>query len=200
MAKILKIEDTKIGEMIKNEVAGFGTIPDSLLQNTIDLAIKSFAQITNYFIDRTSKEPLAVVLKRANGDFVIGSKVEFIDNNNGQGSWSCVWSVEENDFKDVKCIEMNDSVYMIIEKFANDCGFDISGSSNTIELFCIIFNCFKVFLRDNYPLHNEKITVTVDGLLSMSVDLVDGELLLTVEPEGENKVMIKSDTSYQEAI
>lgn len=149
--------------------------------------------------------PKALTFRKADGTFICGAKVSFKKNPDNpddisSGSWSYIWTFDEDDIRDATEIIVDTK--MTVMEFFKAAGrtlFHMNFPDDSVanSIFNTIFELLGRYLDDNASA-DEVFTLTMPGIMEASSEVKDGKIIKTIVPDGEIKILIKDDDAYQE--
>ena len=144
--------------------------------------------------------PVAFVFRQTNEEFIAASMVEYFEGAKGEaGNWSLTWTFDEKDIPDnARRVSIFDNDFISFFKGSafNRYGmiFDQNDYANT--MFTYLLTVIKKYLLDNAS-ETEEWGVKLDGVIQFRVAIEDGEKVISAEPDGEIKQLIKDDASIE---
>ena len=149
--------------------------------------------------------PKAVTFHLMNGEFLIGAKVEYIPNdddpsNPSAGRWDYTWTFYKDDLADAECIECIDNriLAFIASSAFSLYGFKIESVQCQVSMIRCAFETIKAWFAENISKEDPSATLILDGVFKATGVLEDNQLVLSLVPDGEMKVLIKDDLAIQE--
>lgn len=193
-------------------------IPELFARTLLDQNLKFSANYTNKIVRvvvegasaclgdlKSTEEPVALVFKSASDKFIAGAKVEYIPNPEeptivSSGSWSYVWTFDEEDIKDVKKVVYADDpqiTMFFINKAGTLYGMSFKIIPAMFKMFNTVLELISNWLTDNAKA-DEPTEIVEDGVFRASAAVEGGEVVKDFVPEGDSKVLVKGDTMLQE--
>lgn len=147
---------------------------------------------------RTDK-PAAFVFEEINENFVAGAVVEyFAGKNDDPGNWSYIWTFSADDIPDnAKIVRATD---MSTHNFFTSCSmrkysFTIDPEAIAV-IYTVLLKTISKYLEDNAT--KDDITgVEVPGVIQAQAAIEGDEIVKSIEPLGEMKVLIKDDATIE---
>lgn len=201
---IKKITDTELFEKIANalEYKAILIEPEHISKVVKVLFYGASKLLANV---KSVDTPKAITFRKADGTFICGAKVSFKKNPDNpddisSGSWSYIWTFDEDDISDATEIIV-DSKLTVMEFFkaAGRTLFHMNFPDDSVasSIFNTIFEYLGRYLDDNAST-DDVFTVTMPGIMEASSEVKDGKIVKTIIPDGEIKILIKDDDQYQD--
>lgn len=149
---------------------------------------------------KSTDKPVAFVFKSLNGNFICGAIVEFHPGEDDPtditaGNWSYVWTFDEEDIKDIDNVISFDNqlVYPFFIKTAGNLyAIKFHDTSTIVLMSTTLMECISNWLNDNAK-EGEVVQLIEEGVLNCSCTVEGGEIVKSIIPEGDAKVIIKGD-------
>ena len=148
--------------------------------------------------------PQAIGFKKANGEFLVAAKVEYIKNEDNPddtsaGQWNYSWTTDQNDISDcnVEYIGETSGIIPYLVTAAQNFGFYYRDSATASYMTNLLIEMIMDFVKENAKDGDEAV-LTFNGIFKAVGTVENGEIVLALIP-GENiKVLIKDDSAIQE--
>lgn len=152
------------------------------------------------------EKPKAIAIRRPDGQFIVGARVEFHKNqddpnNIASGNWSYIWSFDETDVTEGATmidIFQPQSWHYITSTALNLFNMRFTdGLGPTIIATAV--EHLSHWLDDNAK-DGEVQKLIIDEALTAECAVEDGSVVKSIIPDGEVKVIIKGDDTYQDTV
>lgn len=174
---------------------------DKILTTTVYGITSCLANIKNKDI------PVAFVIREPNDEFIIGAVVEYFKNEDDPskpGNWNYSWTFDKDDIpENAKVCSLYDGEYSAF--FTNASANKFNMGFHKYEYFGdmsrYLFKVIKKWLKDNAGKTDEN-GVAIDGVecpgvIQFRVAVENDEVVMSAEPDGEIKQMIKDDAAIE---
>ena len=141
-----------------------------------------------------------VVFRTLDWTFIVGSTISYINDgdmaDSSTGQWNYSWTIDEKDFEDIPDAIDVRSNSLMSQVFSQTgfrlyafkfCDNDVISSMMNLCVETIVN-----WLRDNVK-GDEPVTLELEGVLSATAEVVDGEIEIAIIPDGKVKQLIKDD-------
>ena len=150
---------------------------------------------------KKGKEPIAMVFRKANGDFIAASFVEYFENEdpNLPGNYSMAWTFYEEDIPANATILdfTNKSVFQYyIGVAGSKYGMDFDRESSIVILATTILEESKKWLDENVK-ETDITEVEIPGVCLLRAAVENGEKTFAIDAMGEIKALVKNDASIE---
>lgn len=159
--------------------------------------------VTSCLAEIKSKEyPVAFVFNEKNGEFIIGSIVEYFKNEDDEtkpGNWNYSWTFNKEDIpENSRIIDIYDDKYASYFRASahTKYGMGFETATAMADVFTYILKTVNGWLDDNAN-ENEESCVFIDGIIQFRVVVENGEKIKSAEPDGEIKQLIKDDSAIE---
>jgi hypothetical protein len=197
---VKKLMETTIPETYQNEMDAIGLILHATYCDKIADALFTGVSSCLNIIKRKDK-PAAFIFDEINGNFVGGAVVSYHEGKNGDpGNWSYIWTFNKEDIpENAKIVKITDSQthnfftsytlqkykFTLMEQFI-------------VDMYTVMIKCISKWLDDNANKDDVE-GVELEGVFLAQVAVEGEEVVKTIEPLGETKVLIKDDASIETA-
>lgn len=191
--------------LIANIIQEGKTLSLTLLFPDVVESIQSCLSGTADFLKqvKSKKEPTALVYEDTKGNMSAAAIVEYLEGEDGNpGNWTLVFTFDQDDVKGKDGIKTF-SIYgsgpkeVIAKRAFDDFRLRYSSPDYLSQIDSMFFQLLYDFLDQN-AVEGEKFTLTHEGYFEASVEVVDGEKVMTFIPDGAIKRLIKDDDSASE--
>ena len=158
---------------------------------------------TRCLADIKSKDfPVAFVFEEANKTFIAAAIVEYFPNEDDAtkpGNWNYSWTFNKEDIPENAriCTPYDNELATYFRSVANtkfSMGFDSVESMG--DIFRYLLKTIIKYLDDNAS-ESEENGVKLDGVIQFRVAVEDGKKVMSAEPDGEIKQLIKDDAAIE---
>lgn len=151
---------------------------------------------------KSKEHPVAYSFVQPNGEFVIAAMVQYFENESDKtkpGNWNLSWTFYQEDIPENAvvhtCNEIEFFTYFVCSGM-NKYGMVFENTTDIPVIAIYLFDVIKKWLNDNASDVEER-GIKLDGVIQFRVAVEDGEKVLSVEPDGEIKQLIKDDASIE---
>ena len=144
-------------------------------------------------------KPVAFVFEEINENFIAGAVVEYhAGKNDDPGNWSYIWTFSAEDIPDnAKVIKVTD---VMTHNFFTSASmrkyyFTITPDSIAV-IYTVVLKTLSKYLEDNAS-KDDIIGVEIPGVLQAQAAIEGDEIVKSIEPLGEMKVLIKDDAAIE---
>ena len=166
------------------------------LTDAIEFIQTVIAGTTDYLSQVKSKnEKTALLFSNIKGDMVVAAVVEYVDGEDGNpGSWYYSYTFNKDDTKDCKVYDIYSAgpKQIIANRGVGDYRLRVKSPEYISQLGTLFFEILYDFLDQN-AVEGEKFTLEHEGFFEASVEVVDGEKVMSFIPDGAIKRLIKDD-------
>ena len=154
---------------------------------------------------KSKKEATALVYEDMKGNMIAAAIVEYLEGEDGNpGNWSLVFTFDENDVKgreDIKTYSIFGSgpKEVIAARAFDDFRLRYASPDHLAQIDSLCFKLLYDFLDQN-AVEGEKFVLSHEGYFEASVEVVDGEKVMNLIPDGAIKRLIKDDDSASEGV
>lgn len=141
-----------------------------------------------------------IVFRTLDGTFIAGATISYINDgdmaDSSTGQWNYSWTMDEKDFEDIPdAIDVRSNTLMS-QMFGQTafrlytfkfCDNDVIAAMMNLCVETIIN-----WLRDNVK-DGEPVTLELEGVFAATAEVVDGEIEMSIVPDGKVKQLIKDD-------
>jgi hypothetical protein len=164
------------------------------------IAVVMAEGVTNYLnAIKKQDKPVAFVFEELNENFIAGAIVEYHPGKNDDpGNWSYVWTFTPDDIPDnAKIVKASDttSQHFFTSVSMNKYNFTIDPEAISI-MFMVLMKTISKYLEDNAS-KDDINGVEIPGELQAQVAIEGDEIVKSIEPIGELKVLIKDDAAIE---
>lgn len=146
--------------------------------------------------------PVAFVYEEANKEFIAAAIVEYFPNEDDAtkpGNWNYSWTFDKTDIpENARILTAYDNdmatFFRSVAHSKHSMGFDSVESMG--DLFRYLLKTIVKWLDDNAA-ENEENGVSLDGVIQFRVAVENGEKVMSAEPDGEIKQLIKDDAAIE---
>lgn len=152
---------------------------------------------------KTKAHPVAFEIKDFNRQFLCAAVIMYEENEDPKqpGSWNYFWTWDESDIPEnttrTSCEDAgNASYFRGVSQGKYSFGFE-----NIEAIFTMVTYFFKSIQKwlDENASDKETVGIEVDGVFQARVAVEDGEKVMSIEPDGEMKKLIKDDAALETA-
>ena len=201
---MVKIEDTNLANdvvMATERAFKYGFLPEAAALKCFKVYVVA---ITRYLATvKNTKTPTAFTITDTEGKFIVGAVVEYNDTASEEdgttGNWNYYWTFDENDIpKEAVVYDIkNKQTHKIIIKSAwSDMNAEIAGEEALIILGVTIFEVLKKHLVEKASA-DEVYELESDGVFKCQSQIENGEVAMSIIPDGLIKKMIKDDAALE---
>lgn len=199
-----KFMETNIPEIYATALDNVGAIFGSNYTNRV---LKVFMEAVSECLGSIKRieKPTAFVFNSLNGNFIMAAKVEYHPNEEkpddlAAGNWSYVWTFDKEDIEDCDVRTINDDLTkpFFINKAGQLFGMKFRDNSTMSMMMTTLAECISNWLNDNAR-EGEVIEIGEEGIFKASVAVEGGEIVKSMVPEGDAKILIKGDSQIQAA-
>ena len=144
--------------------------------------------------------PKAVVFKTIDGKFIVAAIVKYVKNgDNEEGSWNYIWSFDEKDVDDTfQIIDFSNALVLPYIKDSANTLYGMSFADNAVcaSMMTLVLEMILGWLKENTK-DGEDSTLTLPGVFTATGKVEDGNLVLSMIPDGDMKVIIKDDSNAE---
>lgn len=181
---------------------------DVAAEHTGKILVTVVYGITDCLSKIKSKDtPVAFVIREPNDEFICAAIVQYFENEDDPkkpGNWNYSWTFDESDVpENAKICSLYDGEYSIYFTNVGASKFNMGFHKNEYlgDLGRYLFKTIKRWLEDNAGKadeNNQPIDgVEYPGVIQFRMDVEDDKVVLSAEPDGEVKQMIKDDASIE---
>lgn len=158
---------------------------------------------TNCLASIKSKDfPVAFVYEEANKEFIAAAIVEYFPNEDDAtkpGNWNYSWTFDQTDIpENARQVTAYDNsmatFFRSVAHTKHSMGFDSVESMG--DIFRYLLKTIAKWLDDNAA-EGEENGVSLDGVIQFRVAVENGEKVMSAEPDGEIKQLIKDDAAIE---
>lgn len=197
----MKIMETALPNNYSREL--FENYNDLAPDHTPKITDIMFTAIAQILAAAKSKDhPTAFIIDAGpNKSFVMGAVCQFFENEDPKkpGNWSLVFTFNETDIPEnaqkITIDDVQTHVYfraVAAEKWR----IEFLDTERLVQMFVLLAKCLRAWLDENAK-EGEEVTIEQDGVFQARVAIENGEKVFAVEPQGEVKMIIKSDSSIE---
>ena len=144
-------------------------------------------------------KPVAFVFEEINENFIAGAVVEYhAGKNDDPGNWSYIWTFNADDIPDnakiVKATDLSTHNFFTsasMRKYS----FTIDPESISV-IYTVLLKTLSKYLEDNAT-KDDINGVEIPGVLQAQAAIEGDEVVKSIEPLGEMKVLIKDDAAIE---
>lgn len=166
------------------------------LTDAIEIIQTTIAATSDYLSQVKSKdEKTALVFEDIKGNMIAAGIVEYVEGEDGNpGSWAYYYSFDEKDIEDAKKFSIYSSgpKQIYTNRAFDDYRMKFTSPDFIAQLVTIFMEVFVDFLDQNAN-ENNKFSVEHEGFFVATVEVVDGEKVMNLIPDGAMKRLIKDD-------
>lgn len=157
--------------------------------------------VSNCLGDIKSKEyPVAFIFEENNLDFIAGAVVEFHPNEDPSqpGNWTYIWTFDKADIpENARKVQIDNQMYSYFYGSANKkYGMGFDSIEALTEMSRYLLRGISHWLDDNAK-EGEENGVQMKEVMVARCTIENGEILKSIEPVGEVKVLIKGDADIE---
>ncbi len=144
-------------------------------------------------------KPVAFVFEEINENFIAGAVVEYhAGKNDDPGNWSYIWTFNQDDIPDnAKIIKITDVMTHNFFTSASMRKYYFTLIPDSIAVVYTVFlKTLSKYLEDNAS-KDDINGVEVPGVLQAQAAIEGDEIVKSIEPLGEMKVLIKDDAAIE---
>lgn len=169
------------------------------LDKIFDCLVTGVATLMNN--SKSMDKPVAYVIKKPEGAFVVGCVVQYFPNEdkNNPGNWNMTWTFYEDDIpKDATIIDINNvqTHSYFIGVAGSKYGMTFKDEGSLVVTLVYAFEQLKKWLDENAK-EGETVSIEVEGLFQARVAIENGEKVFAIEADGEIKNLIKDDAAIE---
>ncbi len=156
---------------------------------------------------KSTAEPISVVIKEANDEFIVAATVEYFENEDdpkAPGNWSYTWTFNKDDVpENARIISLYDGEYASYFKNVAASKFNMGFHKSEYlgDLGRYLMKIIKRWLIDNAGKSDDEGNpidgVSLEGIIQFRTGVENDDVVLSAEPDGEIKQMIKSDSTIE---
>lgn len=151
---------------------------------------------------KSTKNPVAFVFEENNLDFICGAVVEYHENEedaSNPGNWSYIWTFNKEDIpENARKVTISDSGMSSYFRgtASQKYGMGFESQESLLDTMRFLLRTISQWLDDNAK-EGEENGVQLDGAIIAKCIVENGEILKSIEPIGEIKVLIKGDADIE---
>ncbi len=191
-------ESSLIGNIVQ-EAKGLSMILDvTMLIESIQACISGTVDFLSQV--KNKKERSSLVYEDLKGNMVAAATVEFIEGeDDNPGNWALTFTFDKNDIEGNKTYSIFGSgpKQVIAKRSFDDFRLAYATPEALSQVDSLFFSLLYDLLDQN-AVEGEKFTIEHDGYFVASVEVVNGEKVMTFIPDGAIKRLIKDDSSASE--
>ena len=172
-------------------------VPDVFMDKVYYVLFYGVSRVLSRIKDKT--KPAVFEISEISGKPIAAAICEYYEGGEGPGNWSLVWTFNKEDIP-ADCIKVDmqnslvDSDFDIVagEKF----GMIFENKSCRVTLLTYIVEQLYKWLDENAK-EGSSVEIDLEGVFKATVEVIDGKKVMSIEPSGEVKTLIKDDTSIE---
>ena len=170
-----------------------------------EFSLVAIAKILNYIRKTKEKDdhkPVSFVISDIAKRFIAGAYITYVEGSdkNDPGNWQLSFTLNEEDMpKEGLAINLTDELTgpYIMAAALETCGLELKYADAGAVLITTLFEVLKKYLTENAKADQE-VSIEEDNLFVASVTVDgSGNKVMTFEPSGDIKAMIKDDSSIE---
>ena len=199
-----KFKDTQIPEDFSKFIA----------QQSILLSPNYVHRIADVLFTATSKclgdvkdttVPKAIVYRGIDNSFLVAAIVEYLKNEDdptdmSAGQWSYVWTLTESDIENCQAIDVRSNSLVVPYFYAAladkyHCSFNDRDSC--LRMMTLMVEMIIHWIKENTK-DGEETVLSLEGVFVAKGAVEDGQVVVSIIPDGDMKVLIKNDEQLQQ--
>jgi hypothetical protein len=141
--------------------------------------------------------PKAVVFKTIDGKFIAAAYVKYSKNDDGDGNWNYSWTFNESDIDDT--FQIIDFTNALVIPFITNTAHTLfsmrfADNATCVTMMVMLMEMILGWIKENTK-DGESAVLNLPGVFTSTGDVVDGNITLSIVPDGDMKVMIKDDST-----
>lgn len=170
------------------------------VSKVVEVVLMSMSDYARAVKDKT--KPVAIVIDDFKGNMILALKVKYYEGSaeDEDGSWNPVWTFDPEDIADCNVYKVSESQAFPFFKMRAITAYDMqyTDPSNAYHSALIFAEVLKRWL-DLSASDSEAASIHMNGMFTATVEVVNGEKVMTFVPEEELSNLIKDDASLQTA-
>lgn len=166
-----------------------------------DIIFTATADLLNQ--TKSKDQVVAFIFRKLDKSFIAAAKVQYFENEDKKnpGNWSLVWTFDEADIPtDKACLKIDFTDAQTHSFFISAAGskYGMQFKSDAMLVDCLTFALLQLrkWLDENAKEGAETV-IELDGIFQARAAVEKGEKVFAIEPDGEIKNLIKSDSMIE---